>query len=69
MQCVGFNWGQLHKLCIYTQQALKLSQDSSEVVSIHTSFGDLDALISSLSSAIQEEMDKSQVESNMQKQT
>ena len=55
-------------ICICTQQALKVSQDScscSETVSIHASFGDLDAMIRSLSSAIQEEMDKSQVESNM----
>ncbi|XP_020612599.1 uncharacterized protein LOC110050959 [Orbicella faveolata] len=43
------------------QLALKVSQDSSETVSRHASFGDLDAMISSLSSAIQEEMDKSQV--------
>ena len=54
-------------ICTCIQQALQLSHDSSETVSIHASFGDLDAMISSLSSAIQEEMDKSQVESNMWK--
>ena len=52
-------------ICTCTQQALKVPQDSSEAVGIHASFGDLDGMIRSLSTAIQEEMDKSQVESNM----
>ena len=46
-------------------QALKVSQDSSEAGSIHAPFGDLDAMINSLSLAIQEEMDKSQVKPEM----
>ncbi|XP_078366669.1 serine/threonine-protein kinase 31-like isoform X1 [Oculina patagonica] len=43
------------------QLAMKLSQDSSETVSRHTTFGDFDAMINALLSAVQEEMDKSKV--------
>jgi len=48
------------------QLALKMSSDSSEVVDKHVAFGDLDAMIAALSSAAQEEMDKSKVSEDKQ---
>jgi len=42
-----------------------MSSDSSEVVDKHVAFGDLDAMIAALSSAAQEEMDKSKVQNKV----
>ena len=42
-----------------------MSSDSSEVVDKHIAFGDLDAVIAALSSAAQEEIDKSKVQNKV----
>ena len=39
--------------------------ESTEVVDTHVAFGDLDSLIAALSSAVQEEMDKSKVQNKV----
>ena len=44
------------------QQVLKLSTDSSDAGDKHIAFGDLDDMIAALSSAAQEEIDKSKVQ-------